>query len=224
MIQKIFVLLMIYLIFYSKFDYSIYSLQKHCLFSSGENTNFERNKIKKLYKFNNFSFSLSKYDNSFNTKDIYFSLFNLSYNINFRFNIIHIEYNILFFYKNQSLISPSDLSLYHDLHIICHMNNIETNINIDSLAYIKSNKYFKCIEYINIKEKIKFGVLIYELSNTSSCINFTQFFFNESVFNYNKYSYKNNKFFYPLFIKKEFYLRNKNISLSLKKLYIKKPN
>ena len=104
------------------------------------------------------------------------------------------------------------------------MNKIETNISIDSLAYIKSNKYFKCIEYINIKDKINFGILIYELSNSSSCINFTQYFFNDDIFNYNKcHINQNNKLFQPLLLTKEFYLKNNNVTSSLKNIYIQKP-
>ena len=224
MIQKLFVLLIIHLIFFSKYDFSLYSIQKRRLFFYYEKTNLENNRINELFKSNNYSFSLSDCNNSFNAKDIYFRIFNLSYNINFRFNIIYIEYKILFFYKNQSLILPSDLSLYHDLHIYCHMKKEETNWSIDSLAYIELNKYFKCIEYINIKEKIKFGILIYELFNSTSCINFTQYFFSDDIFNYNKFNNKqNNKLFHPLLLEKEFYLINKNISSKLKNIYIQKP-
>ena len=224
MIQKLFALLIIHLFFFSNFDFSIYSIQKRKLFFYYEKTNLENNRINELFKLNNFSFSLSGCDNSFNAKDIYFRVFNMSYNINFRFNIIYIEYKILFFYKNQTLISPSDLSLHHDLHIICRMQKGKTNWNIDSLAYIELNKYFKCIEYINIKEKINFGILIYELSNSSSYINFTQYFFSEDIFNYNKLNNKqNNKLFQPLLLNKEFYLMNINISSKLKHIYIQKP-
>ena len=224
MIQKLFVLFLIHLFFYSNFDFSLYSIQKRRLFFYYEKTNLENKRINELFKLNNFSFSLSDCNNSFNAKDIYFRIFNLSYNINFRFNIIYIEYKILFFYKNQSLISPSDLSLYHDLHIICHMKKEDTNWSIDSLAYIELNKYFKCIEYINTKEKIKFGILIYELSNSSTCINFTQYFFSDDIFNYNKFNSKqNNKFFHPLILNKEFYLMIANISSKLKYIYNQKP-
>ena len=87
MIQKLFVLLIIHLIFFSKYNFSLYSIQKRRLFFYYEKTNLENNRINELFKLNNYSFSLSDCNNSFNAKDIYFRIFNLSYNINFRFNI-----------------------------------------------------------------------------------------------------------------------------------------
>ena len=211
MLQKIIILLIIQLNFLYKFEEPLSPLNIN-------KSNFEINNDNHI-----FSFSFIDQDNSFNINEIYFKLSNVSYNLSLRFNIIQVEYFITFYYKNNSLIIPSDLSLIYDLHLICHINNIEYNLNIDSLAFIYLDKCFKCIEYVNVNEKINFGIIIYKQENETSCINFTQFFFNESVFNNNKYSYKKNKFFYPLFIEKEFYLKNKNISLSLKKLYIQKP-
>ena len=211
MIQKIIILLIIQLNFLYKFEDSLHPLNINNSASDINNDNHI------------FSFSFIDQNNNVNINEINFKLSNVSYNYSLRFNIIQVEYFITFYYKNNSLIIPSDLSLIYDLHLICHINNIESNLNIDSLAFIHLNKCFKCIEYININEKINFGIIIYKLENETSYINLTQFFFNESIFNYNNFSYENNKFFYPLFIEKEFYLNNKNISLSLKKLYIKKP-
>ena len=210
MIHKIIILLIIQLSFLYNFEDSLYPLNINNLVFENDNDNI-------------FYFSLIDRNNTFNINKIYFKLSNLSYNFSLRFNIIQIEYFITFYYTNNSLIIPSDLSLIYDLHLICHINSIESDLNIDSLAFIHLNKCFKCIEYVNINEKINFGIIIYKQENETSNINLTHFFFNDSVFNYNKYSYQNDKFFYPLFIKKEFYLKNKNKSLSLKKLYIKKP-
>ena len=159
-----------------------------------------------------------------NNNKIYFRLLNFSYIFSFRFNIIRVEYFILFFYKNSSYIIPSDLSLYFNLHIICKLNSIETNSTIDSLASIHQNKFFKCIEYVNINEKINFGIQIYRSKARDLCINYTKYFFSDSNFNYNKHLFQNNKIFYPLFNEKKFYLEKENKSLSLKKIYIKNPN
>ena len=169
-----------------------------------------KNNINDILYFNNpiCSFSFDKLNNK---KDICFKLSNLSYIFNFRFNIIQVEYNILFYYKNLSLITPSDLSLYYDLHLICHIKDVESNIIIDSLAFILINQYFQCIEFININEKINFGIIIYEQKNETSCLNFTHYFFNNNIFNYDKKFYQKNEFFHPLFQKKEFYLKNNNI-------------
>lgn len=212
MIQKIIVLLIIEMSFLYNFNDSQNSSAINYISSI-------------ISKNNNYilSFSLFYNNNTFNDKEIYFKLSNVSYNFSFRFNIIQIEYYISFYYQNSSLIIPSDLSLNYDLHFICHTFSFDLNISIDSLSFIHQNKYFKCIEYINMNEKIKFGMIIYKPINNTSYINYTHYFFNESEFNYNKYSYQNNKFFFPLFNEKEFYLNNKNNSLRLNKLYNQRP-
>jgi hypothetical protein len=112
--------------------------------------------------------------------------------------------------------------LKYNLHLICHVNQKKSNASTDSLAFIHLNKYFKCIEYVNIKEEINFGAIIYDSNNSTSCINISQHFFDENIFNYNKCYIQNNKLFRPLFLRKEFYLNNKNNS-NFKKLYISKP-
>ena len=228
MIQKIIVILIIFIIFIIKFNDLEYSKQKNSFFSYITRENIENNNIN-LYK-SNFSFIIPSNNNIFNIDNIYFKLSNFNYIYNFRFNIIKVEYNILFYFKNFSFIYPSDLALHYDLHVICHIHEAESNLSIDSIPFLYLNKFFKCIDFVDINEKINFGIIIYnqitENFNETGCVNFTYYFFNNDVFNYNnKYSEnnENKQFFYPLFIQKEFYLNNKNIAFSLKKLYIKKP-
>ena len=204
MIPKIFILLIIYLVFFSHNDYSIYSFQNQCLLSSSEHDKLLNYNVNNIINANNFSIPLSKCDNSFNIKEIFFQISNISYIINYRFNIIQVEYNILFNHKNLTLIIPSDLSLNYNLHLICHLNINKSNSRIDSLPFIHLNRYFKCIEYVNIKEKILFGVIIYDSNNFSSCVNFTQYFFNENIFNYNNCYNQNDKLFQPLLLKKSY--------------------
>ena len=175
-----------------------------------------------LINSSNYSDYLLDLDNLFNGKNIYLLLSNISYIANYRFNIIQVEYNILFYHKNHTSIIPSDLSLNYNLHLICHFKKIISNLNVDSLAFIQQNKYFKCIEYININEKINFGVILYELNDSNSCVNFTHYFFDDSAFNYKIFYNKNNKFLNPLFLRKQNYINNRNIS-NIKKLYISKP-
>ena len=222
MIAKILVLLLIYLFFFCHNDYSIYSFKKECFVSSNELDRLEKYNINKISYSNNFLIPLYKCGNDFNINEIFFKLSNISYIINYRFNIIQIEYHILFYHKNLSFIIPSDLSLNYNLHIFCHINLIKSNSSIDSLAFIHSNEYFKCVEFVNIKEEINFGAIIYDSNNSTCCINFTQYFFNENIFNYDKCYIQNNKLFSPLFLRKDFYLNYKNIS-NFKKLYISKP-
>ena len=65
MIQKILVLLLIYLFFFSRNDYSIYSFQKQCLLSSYKQDRFENYNINDIININNFSIPLYKCDNAF---------------------------------------------------------------------------------------------------------------------------------------------------------------
>ena len=219
MIQKLIILLIIQITFLKKFEKTIYSYKKENLYSYPNEIYFINKNNNIIPFFNNFKLSIFSYNNN-NEDEIFYKLFNYSYIISFRFNIIQVEYSILFFSQNQSLITPSDLGLLYDLHIICRINRIGTYMNIDSLASIYLNKYFHCIEFININEKANFGILIYKSQNQTILINSTHYFFNNSIINYNNQIFQNNKFFYPLFIEKQFYSKDKNKeSSSLKQLY-----
>ena len=160
MLYKIIALLIIQICLLSKFDYYIYSIQNKLFYQFAKTNNFQNNNDNDLINLNkiNFSNSLFNYSNAFNVTNIVFELSNFSYIFSFRFNIIQVEYYILFSYQNGSFISPSDLSLYYDLHLICHINIVDSNLTIDSLASIYLNKFFHCIEFININEKISFGI------------------------------------------------------------------
>ena len=226
MIQKILVLLIIYICFFLHFDDSVYLIKEYFLNSSAKKPKYIYNDNNDIFSLKNnldISFSLFKCNKIFNIKNIYYKLFNYSYIFNLRFNIIQVKYNILFHYKNHSFISPSDLSLNHDLHLICHIKKIDSNFSVDSLAYIQFNKYFQCIEYINLNERTNFGIKLYKPKNGTTCINFTKYFFSDNIFNYKKHFYKTNKLFQPSLLEKQFYLNNKSSFSGLKRLYIKKP-
>ena len=91
----------------------------------------------------------------------FFKLFDINYLYSFRFNIIKVEYNIEFYESDKNLILPSDLALYKNLHIFCHIESNNSNIIINSFPDIIENKNFKCIEYFNIYENVKFGIKLY---------------------------------------------------------------
>lgn len=204
MIQKIIILLTIQLLYFSNIYFGNY-------YDSLRN-NLNSNEI-------NDSFSLL----NININNVYYKLFNYSFIFSFKFNIIQVEYNIMFFNENNSIITPSDLTLIYDVHLICSIYYIETNISIDSLGFINENEYFKCLEYVNINEKINFGILIYKPIIKESFLNFTHYFFSEDNFNYIKHLHQNNKIFHPSFNNKQYNLKNNNKSINLKKLYNKKP-
>ena len=91
---------------------------------------------------------------------IFFNFNNLIYSFSFKYNIVEIKYNINFYDKNKTAIKPSDLTLFNNLFIICHMKNGKKTINIDSLANIYQNKHYFCIQYFHVNEKVKSGVKI----------------------------------------------------------------
>ena len=117
------------------------------------------------------------------------------------------------------------------------MKNKRNNYNFESIANIYINKYFCCIEYFKINEKLKFGIklynpnILYNKRYTGS-----KFFFSEKVLNFNDINHINNNIFDPLLINRKFkVLENKiiifnnsyqdevNEIILLKKSYIKKP-
>jgi len=158
----------------------------------------------------------------------FFKLFDIKYLFSFKFNIIRVEYNIEFYESNQTLILPSDLTLYKNLHIFCHFESNNSNIIINSFPDIKDNKIFKCIEYFNIFENIKFGIKIYEINeNGEDIYNNIIYFFSGEIFNYLNLFNKKDKVFDPLLINRKYLLNmtksNIKNSLKLPKSFIQAP-
>ena len=161
----------------------------------------------------------------------FFRLFDIKYLYSFKYNIIKVEYNIEFYESDKNLILPSDLTLYNNLHIFCHIESStlnNSNIIINSYPDIIENKHFKCIEYFNIYENIKYGIQIFEINEDGVNINNLKYFFSGEIFNYINLFKNNNKIFDPLLINSKYYfnLNKKNInddSLKLKKSYTQMP-
>lgn len=151
---------------------------------------------------------------------IFFNFNNLIYSFSFKYNIVEIKYNINFYDKNKTAIKPSDLTLFNNLFIICHMKNGKKTINIDSLANIYQNKHYFCIQYFHVNEKVKSGVKI--CLGYNYCVDI-YFFYNNKIRNENP----NNTKFDPKIIENE-YLQIKNSydvknSKGLTQFYIDKP-
>ena len=190
--------------------------------------------IKKSYSLGNFLNNLenNKFYYSFNN-DIFFNCTYLIYFFSFKFNVVQIQYNISFYDKSNSLIKPSELTLFNKLHIVCHLQKKNNLMNIDSLANIFQNRQYICTYFFRLKEKIKFGIKIYK--EIEENLNYTiYFFFSSKKINYlNKFI--NNNIFNPFIMNREYENLNKKIksseknrnitdsSLGLKKLYIDKP-
>jgi len=114
------------------------------------------------------------------------------------------------------------------LHIIC-FSEIRNSININSLASIENDKYFKCIEYSKSDEHIKLGIIIYKTDKENK-INkdYISYYISRNLINN---SYINNDIFDSSGINEEYkymynQIGNNNSKLKskrLKKLYISPP-
>lgn len=167
-----------------------------------------------------------------NLKDLTLRVAYLDYSYSLQYKIAEVNYCINFYDEYNNSIIPSKLSLFN-FHIICHMKTKKNKSNFETFANIYENKYFCCLEYIYIDEKIKFGIKVY---NTKTSYNLKFLFFKDNIFNFKDIDHKNESKFDPLLINKEYMvLENKILSfnnsyegetneiVSLKKSYIISP-
>ena len=139
-----------------------------------------------------------------------------------------ISYHIQVFDSKSNPILPSDLTLYYNLHIVCFCE-ITNSININSLASVIEDKYFKCSEFYKFDENLKFGIVVYK-NEIDDKINrdFISFYFSKKMFNN---GYDNDDIFDSIKINNEYsffrtQLNNRSSEIEtrkLKKLYISKP-
>ena len=181
---------------------------------------------------NGFNISLNTHYNYINYNDsIYFNIADIIYIFSIKYNIAKINYKISIIDKNKNEILPSDLTLFNNIHVICIIKNVNEQFEINSFPHIYQNKYYECIEFININETIKMGILIYKTKEKEVK--------NESIQRY-YFVFKNNIYkslikndienFDPLLLRKK-YIRlsqmfnniNINESLRLKKSYVEFP-
>ena len=123
-------------------------------YNIGENTN-----INYYYFIGN---CLSKEKGVEDKFKLYYKLLCLNYSFSFEYNLIEIKFAIKFYDIQKNIISPSDLTLFYNLHVLCHLEEKKKGIAIDSFAKIINNEYIVCIEYSKIKEKSKYGIKIYK--------------------------------------------------------------
>ena len=159
-------------------------------------------------------------NNSFfiNYNNLSFKISDIKYEFSYKYKKIKAKYNITIYDENKNLISPSELELYNNLHLFCNIKLPTINISINSLPYNFENKIFNCIEFLNINEKVIFGIIISPTNNTFKNSYFH--LFNENIFNHNKLYFKNNIIFNQYFINNQ----NTNKIFNLKKLFKKYPN
>ena len=203
---------------------SKYYYKDHSFFKTKNNKTINNQKhLISNIKINEFNFLRKNLD-----KIIYLNVFNIIYSYSFKYNMIKIEYSIGFYDEKENLISPADISLYYNVSLICNIIIYYYNISIDSLANIKSNKYFNCIEFLNVNEKITLGIKIY--NNIKNNINNYILLFTYKYFNYNIMKFNIDKIFNFLIINHKFNsvlkkITNKKLkeNFRLKNSYIQYP-
>ena len=208
---KIFNLLVILI-----FSINIYINNKLVL---NENINLIYNKYK-LYKL------LLSNDNR--NISIVFNLTYINYCFSFKYNYVMIEYNLGFYDEDNYIIFPSDLSLYNNFSIFCYIELKNQNKSIYSFAGVVNNSFYNCKEFINLNEKINFGIIIYK--NYEYANYYIIPILNEKIINYEKKPYLKDNIFNPILLTKEYETflqkmsyKNLNESLKLKNSYIKYP-
>ena len=174
-------------------------------------------------EFNKFNY-LKKMVNKIN----YLKVIDINYCYSFRNEIVKIEYNFGLFDEKENLILPSDISLFYNISIFCNLKIVYYDMSIDSLANIKRNKYFNCIEFFNINERVTIGIKIYNI-NDNYIYNHISLFTDEFI-DYNKVKFNIDQKFSSLIINNEFNLLLKNVnnksineSYKLKNSYILNP-
>jgi hypothetical protein len=119
------------------------------------------------------------------------------------------------------------------LHIFCVTHDFNQNISIFSIANIYKNKYYKCIEYININCTIKLGFSIFKTKNYIEYFN--KYLFTNRVINYNNLFLINESEFEPFLLLNQYKKlkhrikvnkrgQNKKENLQLKQSYYKNPS
>ena len=202
-------------------DFLVIKSKIHHILSNENSNLFNNRNNKTIYEFN----YLKKMDNKTN----YFQIEDAKYFFSFKYKMVKIEYNIYFYDEKKNFISPSDFTLFSNISLLCNIKIIYNNISIDSLASIKENKYFNCIEYFNLNENITIGIKLYNIYKNLR-YKYT-LLFTDNIFNYMKIEFNNDKIFDSLIINYGYnsliqnIINNKklNNSVKLKKSYIKYP-
>ena len=121
-----------------------------------------------------------------NISDIYLTIENISYYYSQIYQLVAIKYYIKLTDENKDFINPSNVSLIYNLHLLCSLYIFEDNETIYSIANIFDNKFFYCVEFINITEHAKFGIKMYRINEINEEIEYVEhFFFTDKLININ---------------------------------------
>jgi len=197
---------------------------------NSNNSSFFKGKNLTINDINQINDTPNNINEIINKENLSFNVSYINYSFSYDFNIVEVEYNINFYDKKKNLIKPSDLALYYDLHLICHMKNINNSILVNSLPYINKNIDFNCKLYFPINEKNNFGFIIYK-EYLDTIENNTIYLFTDDIVDYNNLKFNNDKRYDPeinkeenINLKKRIFNNNTNIkenNLMLKSLYEK---
>jgi len=195
-----------------------------------ENINLDKNDLKlKFYNYNH------SFNNFVKIKEdcIYFKISELKYFYSFKFNLVQIEYKFTFHNNNNDLISQSELSFYKNIQIICNIEILNSKI-INSISDIYQDKYFRCIEYFKLNEKIRIGIIIVQKNDNEEKEKekYYRIDFSKEILNNSrpKHFFINDNIFEQLIINKNYLnfvekINNININetLKLKKSFFRNP-
>ena len=139
-----------------------------------------------LLKINGYS-NYSSVENISNIPKIIVNVEGINYSYSRQFGLIEVQYFINLFNGSFHPIKPSQMSSIYGLSLLCNIYITETNQNIYSISNILENRFFLCKEYINIGDKVNFGIKIYKINSTSEEIEYYQhFYFTHEFFNINQ--------------------------------------
>ena len=151
----------------------------------------------KFLVYDKFFFNSMSMYNIFKNK--YFNITYLNYFFSNEYKKVKFEFDFGIYDKNKTLINPSDFALYNDITVLCYMKVEKTTIY--TLPQILENKYFGCIEFFNLEEKVEFGLHMFPQRRRSY---FTITFNLYQYINLNDSKHENNDIFSPSVLSKEY--------------------
>ena len=167
---------------------------------------------------------------NYHKNSLYFNVTYIKIYYSFLFNKVKIEYNIAAYDSNKNLILPSDLSLYSNIHLLCRIKIINSDVYIDSIPNIDNNKYFQCIEFYNLNENIKFGIKIYYLETGKKIQQLNIYFSKDDIKLFKIIINNNDNIFNPILLQNEymstlekFNKKSSNDKYKLEKSYFQYP-
>ena len=149
----------------------------------------EYNKLSLAFNLNelNRNQTFSFKNTSKNFTKFYLKIENIDYSFSKLYGMIEVIYYINIYDKNYNKLKPFLLASLYGISCLCNIYISKTNENIYSFANIYKNKYFFCVEYIKIDEKVYFGIKLFKINLISEEYEYYQkFFFTEKIFNIDK--------------------------------------